>query len=150
MARIKEARNIRKQRFMFILVFITNEQYNLPTVSYVFIWSDDRNCDVRADFPTSEAPSIATRNTFITGDSSGLVTSPPFLLDFLGRYEFFLEFTRDGFLDEAPEHCPDTSSSVLVLVWMLPFEGMELFRLWTTLKKISHNLEIQAIEFLVG
>ena len=99
------------------------------------MWSDDRNCDVSADFPTSEAPSIATRNTFITGDSSGLATSPPFLLDFLGRYELFLEFTRDGLRDDAPEHCPETSSSVLVLVWILPFEGMELFRLWTTLEK---------------
>ena len=80
------------------------------------MWSDDRNCDVSADFPTSEAPSIATRNTFITGDSSRLPDSPPFLLNFLGRCEFFLEFTRDGLLDEAPEHWPETSSLVLVLV----------------------------------
>ena len=120
----------------------------LPTVSYVFMWSDDRNCDVSADFPTSEAPSIATRNTFITGDSSRLPDSPPFLLNFLGRCEFFLEFTRDGLLDEAPEHWPETSSLVLVLVWMLPFDGMELFRLWTTLRNKNGKFVLFGVNFL--
>ena len=104
------------------------------------MWSDDKNCDVRADFPTSEAPSIATRNACITGDSSAVATSPPFLLDFLGRCEFFLEFTREVLLDDAPEHGPDTSSLVLVLDCMLQFEGMELFRLWTTLKYFQCNI----------
>ena len=106
--------------------------YYLPTVSYVFIWSDDKNWEVRADLPTSEAPSKATRNCFITLTSSGLATSPPsFLLNF--RCEFFLEFTREGLRDDALEHCPDASSLVLVLVCALQFEGIELLRLWTTL-----------------
>ena len=106
--------------------------YYLPTVSYVFIWSDDKNCEVRADLPTSEAPSKATRNCFITLTSSGLPISPPsFLLSF--RCEFFLEFTREGLRDDALEHWPDASSLVLVLVCALQFEGIELLRLWTTL-----------------
>ena len=77
---------------------------NIPTVSYVFMWSDDRNCDVSADFPTSGAPSIATRNTFITGDSSGLANSPPPWLLFLGTHELFLELSFEGLRDEDPEH----------------------------------------------
>ena len=108
---------------------------NIPTVSYVFMWSDDKNCDVSADFPTSEAPSIATRNTSITGASPWLAISWPPLLVFLGRCEFFLELTREGRRDEAPEHCPETSSLVLVpFDCALQFEGIELFRLWTTLQ----------------
>ena len=109
-----------------------NNLYYLPTVSYVFIWSDDKNWEVRADLPTSEAPSKATRNCFMTLASSGLAISPPsFLLNF--RCEFFLEFTREGLRDDALEHWPDASSLVLVLVCALQFEGIELLRLWTTL-----------------
>lgn len=89
------------------------------------MWSEVKNCDVKADFPTSEAPSMATRYCLI---SDGQPMS--------SRCEFFRDATRDALLEEAAE-APEYSSPELVLELL----HVELRR--STLKTKRHRVTVR-------